>query len=431
MKTVYVGLGTDLIHHGHINIIEKARALGRVTVGLLSDQAVAKYSRIPFLSFEERKRIIENIKGVELVIPQLTLDYDINLRKLKPDYVVHGTDWRSGPQKYIRKKVIALLSEWGGELVEPDYTEGISSSGLRNALNEVGVTPDIRLRMLRRLIQAKPVVRVLEAHNGISGLIVEETRIETEHEIREFDAIWISSLTDSTAKGKPDTEYVDRTSRLQTISDILDVTTKPLILDADTGGPASHFAMLVQHMERLGVSAVVIEDKSGLKRNSLFGNDVSQQLEDPLVFAEKIREAKKAQRTQEFMIFARIESLILEAGVEDALKRAQTYIEAGVDGIMIHTRTQEATDILEFMKAYKSFNVQVPVISVPSSYAQFTEAELIDAGFSIVIYANHLLRSAIPAMKRTAESILKHQRAKEAAETFCMPIKDILKILPH
>lgn len=430
MKKVYVGMGTDLIHHGHINIIEKARELGEVTVGLLSDEAVTKFSRIPFLEYQERKRILENIKGVDRVILQPTLDYEENLRTLKPDFVVHGTDWRVGPQKHVRDKVIRILEEWGGKLIEPDYTDGISSSGLRNALREIGTTPDIRRKMLRRLMAAKPLVRVLEAHNGISSLIVEEARVETEGEIREFDGIWVSSLTDSTAKGKPDTEYVDRTSRIQTINDILDVTTKPIILDGDTGGPVEHFELLVRNMERLGVSAVIIEDKSGLKRNSLFGTEVSQQLEDVEVFCEKISTAKKAQLTSDFMIISRIESLIANAGMEEALKRAKAYIEAGTDGIMIHSRKKDGEEIFEFMKEYQKFEYKVPVISVPSSYNQFKEEELIEAGFSVVIYANHLLRSAFPAMKKTAESILMNKRSLEA-DQYCMSIKDILEILPN
>lgn len=430
MKKVYVGMGTDIIHHGHINIIEKARELGEVTVGLLSDEAVTKYSRMPFLEYEERKQILENIKGVDKVILQKELDYEDNLRLVKPDYVVHGTDWKVGPQKHIREKVIKILKEWDGELVEPEYTDGISSTGLRNAMREIGTTPDIRRRMLRRLMSAKPVVRVMEAHNGISGLIVEETQYEDEGEIREFDAIWVSSLTDSTAKGKPDTEYVDRTSRIQTINDILDVTTKPIILDGDTGGLTEHFTMMVKNMERLGVSAVIIEDKSGLKRNSLFGTEVTQELEDVDVFANKISQAKKSQMTSDFMIIARIESLIANKGMEDALTRAKAYIEAGADAIMIHSRMEDGNEIMEFMKRYKELDYKVPVVSVPSSYNQFTEEELHDAGFSIVIYANHLLRSAFPAMKKTAESILKHKRSVEANE-YCMPIKDILEILPH
>lgn len=430
MKKVYVGMGTDLIHHGHIHIIEVARELGQVTVGLLSDQAVSKYARIPFLKFDERKKILENLKGVEQVIEQQTLDYEENLRLLKPHYVVHGDDWRTGPQKHIREKVIRLLAEWGGELVEPTYTAGISSTGLRNALREIGTTPDIRRRMLRRLIESKEMVRVLEAHNGISALIVEETTYTATSEIREFDAIWVSSLTDSTAKGKPDTEYVDRTSRFQTINDILDVTTKPIILDGDTGGVAEHFALLVKNLERLGVSAVVIEDKVGLKRNSLFGTEVTQELDTIAGFCEKINTGKKAQVTEDFMIFARLESLIADQGMEDALKRAKAYIEAGADGIMIHSRHSDGKEIMEFMKAYQSFEFRVPVISVPSSYNHFTEQQLKESGFQIVIYANHLLRSAFPAMKKTAMTILEHQRSLEA-DAFCMPIKEILTILPN
>ena len=430
MKKVYVGMGTDLIHHGHINIIEIARELGEVTVGLLSDEAVSKFSRIPFLGYDDRKRIIENIKGVHKVVLQSSLDYEQNLREIKPDFVVHGSDWRVGPQKHIRDKVIRLLAEWGGELVEPEYTEGISSSGLREALREIGTTPDVRRKMLRRLISAKPIVRVLEAHNGISSLIVEETKVEADGELREFDAIWVSSLTDSTAKGKPDTEYVDRTSRIQTINDILDVTTKPIILDGDTGGPVEHFELLVKNMERLGLSAVIIEDKSGLKRNSLFGTEVKQELEDIEVFCEKISSGKKAQVTSDFMIISRIESLIANAGMDEALRRAKAYIEAGTDGIMIHSRKKDGKEIFEFMKEYQKFEYKVPVVAVPSSYNQFKEEELIEAGFNVVIYANHLLRSAFPAMKKTAESILTNKRSLEADE-YCMSIKEILDILPN
>ncbi|MBV6647664.1 MAG: phosphoenolpyruvate mutase [Cyclobacteriaceae bacterium] len=430
MKKVYVGMGTDLIHHGHINIIEKARDLGEVTVGLLSDEAVTKFSRLPFLSFDERKKILENLKGVKEVIAQNELDYEENLRRLKPDYVVHGDDWKRGPQKHVRERVIKLLEEWGGELIEPEYTTGISSTGLRHAMKEIGTTPDVRRRMLRRLLDSKSIVRVLEAHNGISGLIVEETKYEDEGEIREFDAMWVSSLTDSTAKGKPDTEYVDRTSRFQTINDILDVTTKPIILDGDTGGITEHFEMQVKNLERLGVSAIVIEDKTGVKRNSLFGTEVEQTLDTIEGFSEKISRGKKAQVTDEFMIFARLESLIAEKGMEDALTRAKAYIEAGADGIMIHSRHKDGKEIMEFMKAYQNFEFKVPVISVPSSYNQFTEDELKAAGFSIVIYANHLLRSAFPAMKQTAESILENKRSLEA-DQYCMSIKEILTILPN
>ncbi|MEP1094379.1 MAG: phosphoenolpyruvate mutase [Cyclobacteriaceae bacterium] len=430
MKKVYVGMGTDLVHHGHVNIIEIARDLGEVTVGLLSDRAVSKFSRMPFLSYEERKKILENLKGVKEVVPQNTLDYEENLRSLKPDYVVHGTDWQTGPQKHIREKVIALLQEWGGELVEPEYTSGISSTGLRNALKEVGTTPDIRRRLLRRLIESKDIVRVLEAHNGISGLIVEETTFEAEGEIREFDALWVSSLTDSTAKGKPDTEYVDRTSRFQTIGDILDVTTKPIILDGDTGGVTEHFALLVKNLDRLGISAVIIEDKVGLKRNSLFGTDVKQELDTIEGFCEKINAGKKAQMTDDFMIIARLESLIADQGMDDALARAKAYIEAGADAIMIHSRHKDGSEIMEFMKNYQEFEYKVPVVSVPSSYNHFTEEELAEAGFNVVIYANHLLRAAFPAMKKTALTILENKRSLEADE-FCMPIKEILTILPN
>lgn len=430
MKKVYIGMGTDFIHHGHINIIETARELGEVTVGLLSDKAVATYSRMPLLSYDERKKILENIKGVKVVIPQYTLSYETNLRKLKPDFVVHGDDWKVGPQKVVRNQVIKLLAEWGGKLIEPPYTDGISSSKIRDGAKEIGTTPDIRLRLFRRMLDSKDIIRVLEVHNGISALIVEDTFVELDGKRKEFDAMWVSSLTDSTAKGKPDTEYVDRTSRAQTINDIVDVTTKPIIVDGDTGGKNEHFGMFVKSLEKQGVSVVVIEDKTGFKRNSLFGTEVQQQLDSIENFCNKISIGKKSQVTRDFMIFARLESLIAGKGQEDALKRAKAYIGAGADGIMIHSRKKDGKEILAFMEAYQNFEFKVPVIAVPSSYNQFTEEELQKAGFSIIIYANHLLRSAFPAMQKTAKSILTHSRSMEA-DKYCMSIKDILSILPN
>ena len=423
-------MSADLIHEGHLNIIKKARELGEVTVGVLTDKAIASYKRLPFLNYDQRSKIVENIKGVSAVIPQETLDYVPNLQKLKPDYVVHGDDWKIGPQKVTRARVIEALKEWGGELVEPEYTSGISSTQLNAALKEVGTTPDVRRKRLRRLIESKPISRVIEAHNGLTGLIAENISVQKENEKREFDAVWISSLTDSTAKGKPDIELVDFTSRMQTINDVLEVTTKPIILDGDSGGKIEHFVYLVRTLERLGVSAIIIEDKVGLKKNSLFGTDVPQTQDTIEKFSQKIREGKKAQVTSEFMIIARIESLILGKGQEDALQRAKAYIEAGADAIMIHSKIKESDEILNFLKEYNQFDVKVPVVAVPSSYNHITEEELIDAGVSIVIYANHLLRSAYPAMMKTAKSILENKRSKEASEEYCMPIKEILELIP-
>ena len=427
-KTVYVGMSADLIHPGHINIIDIARAYGEVTVGLLTDEAIASYKRLPSLSFEHRKKIVENLKGVSHVVAQETLDYVSNLEQLKPDYVVHGDDWRSGPQKETRDRVIKTLGLWGGELIEPKYTEGLSSTALNKAVQEIGTTPGARLGRLRRLIAAKPIVRVMEAHNGLSGLIVEHSSYEHGGQVTEFDAIWLSSLTDSTAKGRPDIEYVDRTSRAQTINEILDVTTKPIIYDADTGGLTEHFTKTVCSLERVGVSAVIIEDKQGLKQNSLYGTERPQELIPKEVMCQKIHAGKQAQVTEDFMIIARLESLIAKQGLADALDRAQAYIEAGADAIMIHSCESELTEIKEFCKAYQDLAGKVPLVAVPTTYNQVYESELTEMGFSVVIYANHLLRSAYPAMLKTAESILKHGRSKEA-DADCISTKDILGLI--
>jgi phosphoenolpyruvate mutase len=429
MKKVYVAMSADIIHPGHLNIINIARKLGHVIVGLLSDKAIGSYKRLPYLNYEQRETIIKNIKGVEEVIPQETRDYTDNLRKIKPDYVVHGDDWQAGVQKDVRGKVIETLKEWGGELVETSYTPGFSSGAMNLSLLDIATTPEIRRIRLKRLINAKPIVRILEAHNGISALIAEHTKVHEKERETEFDGIWISSLTDSTAKGKPDIELVDLTSRLNTVNDILDVTTKPLIIDCDTGGKPEHFSFIVRAYERLGVSAIIIEDKIGLKKNSLFGTEVAQTQDTIEGFSTKITIGKKARITDDFMIIARIESLILEAGMDDALMRAKAYIEAGADGIMIHSKKSKPDEILEFAGAFSRFKEKVPLVVVPTTYNYITEDELGSAGISIVIYANHLLRSAYMAMKKTAELILIHHRGLES-ERMCIPIREILELIP-
>ncbi len=429
VKKVYIALSADLLHHGHLNIIKTARKLGDVTVGLLTDKAIASYKRLPFLTFKQREEIIKNIKGVKNVIPQETLDYVPNLKKIRPDFVVHGDDWQTGIQKSVRERVIETIKEWGGELIEPSYTPDISSTKLINALQEVGTTPAIRMKQLRRLLEVKPLVRVLEAHNGISGLIVEKTKLIKDDKIKEFDAIWISSLTDSTAKGKPDIGAVDLTSRANTIEQILEVTTKPMIVDVDNGGLREHFVFMVKTLERLGVSALIIEDKIGLKKNSLFGTGVEQTQDSVENFSNKISEGKRNQVTDDFMIIARIESLILGKGIDDALIRANSYIRAGADAIMIHSKESDAAKILNFCKRYQDFEMRVPLVAVPTTYNKITESELIDAGVSIVIYANHLLRSAYPAMRKAAKMILQNERLYEV-DSICMPINEILNLIP-
>jgi phosphoenolpyruvate phosphomutase len=430
MKTVYVAMSADLIHPGHVNIIQTATQYGDVVVGILTDRAITSYKRLPYMTFEQRKQVVENLKGVSRVISQETLDYVPNLRLLKPDYVVHGDDWREGVQRETRQRVIDVLAEWNGELIEPTYTDGISSTQLNKALKEIGTTPDLRRVRLRRLLDSADLVRVMEAHSGISGLIVENTRVQLAQKTREFDAMWLSSLTDSTAKGKPDIECVDLTSRLHTVNDILEVTTKPIVYDGDSGGLPDQFVYVVKTLERLGVSAVVIEDKTGRKQNSLLEEGNIQPQETIENMCNKIQAGKKAQVTPEFMVIARCESLITGAGQEDALKRAQAYIEAGADAIMIHSRAKTSEEIFLFCEAYKQLELAypVPLVAVPSAYSQVSEEELVAHGVRIVIYANQLLRSAYPAMKRTAESILEHGRAKES-EIYCMPIPDILKII--
>ena len=428
-KTVYVGMSADLVHPGHLNVINKAAELGEVTVGLLTDKAIASYKRLPYMAYEQRRQVVESLKGVARVVAQETLDYVPNLRKYKPDYVVHGDDWREGVQRRVRESVIAALAEWGGELVEVGYTEGISSTQLNKALREIGTTPDIRRNKLRRLLAAKPLVRLMEAHNGLTGLIVENAGIDVEHGRREFDGMWGSSLTESTAKGKPDIEAVDVTSRTHTLHDILEVTTKPVVYDADTGGKLEHFQFTVRTLERLGVSAAVIEDKVGLKKNSLFGTDVPQTQDSIENFCAKIKAGKAAQVTDDFMIIARIESLILDQGIEDAVTRADAYIKAGADGILIHSRRKTPDEIFEFCDRYAKLDQRPPLVVVPSSYNQVTEQELIDRGVNVVIYANHLLRAAYPAMMDAAKSILEHGRSKEI-DSRLMSIKEILELIP-
>ena len=429
MKKVYLAMSADIIHHGHINVIKEACKLGEVTVGILTDEVIAGYKRFPLLSFAERKEIISNIKGVARVVPQETLDYVPNLEKYKPDYVVHGDDWRTGEQKVIRQRVIEALQRWGGRLVEVPYTEGVSISQLDEAMHKIGTTPSARMRRLRQLLQIKPLVRVLEAHNGLTGLIAEKTKVRQNGRTKEFDAIWLSSLCDSTAKGKPDIELVDLTSRLNTINEILEVTTKPIILDGDTGGQEEHFVFTVRTLERLGVSAVIIEDKIGLKKNSLFGTEVKQTQDSIENFAHKISAGKQAQVTESFMIIARIESLILKAGLDDALARARAYIAAGADAVMIHSKEKDPAEIFAFCEAYGKLEQRVPLVAVPTSYNQVKESELAAAGINVVIYANHLLRSAYPAMQKTARMILEHERSLEC-DQHLMSIKEILTLIP-
>lgn len=422
-------MSADIVHTGHIKLLEKAGELGEIVVGVLTDEAIASYKRYPLLNLEKRMDVISNLKPVSKVVVQNTVDYEENLRLVKPDYVVHGDDWREGIQKNIRARVIEVLKEWGGELIEYPYTVDPELQNLQFEAEKQGILPEARRTRLKHLLNLKPLVRILEAHNGLTGIIVEKTNVIKDDRIEAFDGMWISSLCDSTSRGKPDIELVDLTSRLTTINEILEVTTKPIILDGDTGGRTEHFIYNIQTLERLGVSAIIIEDKVGLKKNSLFGTDVEQSQDSIEAFSRKINAGINALQSREFMLIARIESLILEKGVEDALERAKAYISAGANGIMIHSRKKDPSEIFSFCDRYEEFAEEIPLVIVPSAFSHIKEEEFINRGVKIVIYANHLLRSAFPAMVRTAEAILQHNRAYEAEE-YCMSINEILNLIP-
>lgn len=419
----------DIMHPGLINIINEGAKYGDVIIGLFTDKAVAEHKRLPFLSYEQRRQVVENIKGVSEVVPQDEWSYIPNLRKLRPDYIIHGDDWKTGMDIELREEVFNVMKELGGEVIEIPYTKGINSSGLVEEEKSIGTTPEVRMKRLRRLIEAKPVVRIMEAHDGLCGLIIENIEVEADGKLKTFDGMWSSSLTDSTSKGKPDIEAVDLTTRLQDLNNILECTTKPIIFDGDTGGKIEHFVFTVRTLERHGISAVIIEDKVGLKKNSLFGTDAIQTQDSIEHFCEKIKAGKNAQVTKDFMIIARIESLIAGKPVEDALERAYAYVEAGADGIMIHSKNKSGEDIKAFCVEFRKKHPKVPIVVVPTTYDHIKEEELAEWGANIVIYANHMLRAAYPAMKKAAETILINERAEEV-RPLCMPIKEILELIP-
>ncbi len=428
MKTVYTCFCTDVIHDGHLNIINEAKKYGSVVIGALSDKALIRYNKFPTISLDERIALYESLDGVDKVVVQNSMMYNDVIPELKPDYVVHGDNWKSGPESAIRANVVKLLNENGGELVEVPYTYNESVKKIDQRLKEKLSMPEYRRRRLRDLIQMCPIVKTIEAHSGLTGLIAEKTVVEKNGKLDQFDAMWVSSLCDSTDRGKPDIELVDMSSRLRTINDIMEVTTKPIILDGDTGGLTEHFVYNVRTLERMGVSAVIIEDKTGLKKNSLFGTEVVQTQDSIENFSAKIAAGKKAQLTDDFMIIARIESLILERGMDDALTRAKAFVEAGADGIMIHSRRKEPDEIFEFCDKFREFDKTTPIVVVPTSFNTVTEEELSAHGVNIVIYANQLMRAAFPAMKKTAELILSSHRALEADEML-MPFKEIITLI--
>lgn len=431
-KSVYIAISSDVLHGGHLNVVAAGATYGDVTIGLLTDEAIATYKRPPLVDWETRRRLLASMRQVHAVVPQETLSYADNLHRLKPDYVVHGDDWTTGVQSLVRTEVLEILAEYGGELIEVPYTKGVSGTDLESQLRTVVNTPERRRGKLRRLLKLKPWLRAMETSNGLSALIVEHVKTEEPDAevVHEYDAMWVSSLCDSTFKGKPDIELVDLTSRLRTIHDIMEVSTKPIIVDGDTGGRTEHFVHTVRTLERIGVSAVIVEDKTGLKQNSLFGTDAVQTLDDPDEFAAKINAGKQAQTTTDFMIIARLESLIAGAGVDDALARAKIYIEAGADGIMVHSRHSDGEEIREFLARFREYSSDVPVVLVPTTYNHLYESELAEMGGNIVIHANHLLRSAYPAMYNTAVRILENGRSKEVDDEI-MSIKEVLRLIPE
>ena len=428
-KIVYIPMRADIIHPALINIIEKGSKLGNVVIGLLTDEAICEYTRPPQLNFKEREKIIKSVKNVSKVIPQRYLDCSNNIKRIKPDIVIHGDDWKEGFQSKIRNKVINILSRWNGELLEVSYDTKNSFDRINKISSQIGTTPERRRVTLRKLLSAKKIVRIMEVHNGLTGSISEMVNYSEDGMTKEFDCMWASSLTDATSRAKPDIEAVDISTRISTINEIFEVTTKPLIFDGDTGGLPEHLRFTIKSLERLGVSAIVIEDKTGLKKNSLLGKEVAQTQDSIENFSNKIRIAKEAQSTEDFMVIARIESLILEKGLDDAIKRAVAYVKNGADGIVIHSKKNNPKEVLDFANIYKSIGMNKPLVSIPTSYSQITEQELIEGGFKAVIYANQLIRAAYPAMESAALSILKNGRALESEQKL-LGIKEILDLVP-
>jgi len=429
-KKVYVGLSVDIIHEGHINILKTANKYGDVIVGLLTDEAIASYKNIPHLNYDRRKIIVQNIKYVKKVIPQKTLSYVANLELIKPDIVVHGDDWKQGVQKQTRKDVIKTLKKWSGKLIEPKYTKNISSTIIKNKILEIGALPQNRVSRLKRLILSKDIVRILESHNSLTGLIIENLKVKKNNKYLEFDGMWSSSLTDSATKGLPDNSSLSFSARISSLNDMMDVTTKPLVFDADNGGQIEHLSYLIRSLERSGVSAIIMEDKIGLKKNSLFNNQTGAKQDKPSLFAKKIRKVCETRQSKDFMVIARIESFILGKGLNDALKRAEVYSKAGADAILIHSKEKTTAEIFSFAKEFKKSENFIPLVSVPSTYSKVYERDLIKNGFKLVIYANQLLRAAYPAMQNAAKIILENSRAFEIDKKI-IPIKEIINLIKN
>ena len=417
-KTVYVGITGDMIHPGIINIIQQGAKYGRLIVGLLSNEAIATHKRIPYLTFEQRKAVIENIKGVSEVVPQEDWSYVPNLLKLKPDYIIHGDDWKTNYLKGIREEVFDVMKKIGGEVIEIPYTKGINSSQLFESTTNNGITAVQRLKSLRQLMNYKPIIRIMEANSGLSGLIIENLKIEKEDGIQRFDGIFIN-LLDSNPSGVSEQESSNFMLKLNTVTDILECTTRPIIYGGYTSDNYENITFTIEKLELMGISAIIIEDK--------FKN--TQELCNEEEFCLKIKEGKKAQINPDFMIIAGIEELILGKSMDDALKKALASIKAGADGILISSNQKNGDDIKEFCSKLRKENKNIPIVLIPTTYNQFTEKELGEWGANIIIYADYLKKVTYPAMKKCAETILKSERSLEVNE-MCMPIKEILNLIP-
>ena len=422
-------MGADILHTGHLNIINKAKNYGKIIIGLFTDSAIAEYKSLPLINYSQRLEIMKNLKGIYKIVKQDTWDYSKNLYKIKPDYLIHGDDWKVGIQKKTRAKVISILKKWSGKLIEIPYTKEPQIKDNKKNVQNIFFNPENRVSRLSRLINSKDIVRFIECHNPLTGLMIEKLKINHKNQFREFDGIWSSSLTDSVSNGKPDNQSVELSTRISNLNNVIEVTSKPVLFDADNGGRPEHLSYTIRNLERLGVSAIAMEDKVGLKSNSLFKDQTKANQDSIKNFCNKIKIACSARRSKDFLIVARIESFILGRNIKDALKRAENYSKAGADLILIHSKINTPKEVFLFSKKFQKSKYYKPLVAVPSTYSSVTENQLIQNGFKIVIYANHLLRAAYPAMENAALNILKNTRSLETEKNI-ISIKKILNLIP-
>ncbi len=425
---VYVSMTMEILHNGHLKILKEARRHGRVTVGLLTDQALENKKALPLLSFEQRREILEALDCVDEVIAQDTWGFDAVLDRHKPKVFVHGDKW-DGPLQGMRERVIAKLESYGGQFVELPYSHEFDTGNIAPQMTAALASPYARQKAFRRLLQSHRLVRLLEAHSPLAALIGENMQVEREGKTLQFDGFWSSSLTDSTEMGLPDIEALDMSRRFQNIDEIFEVTTKPLVMDADTGGKPEHFELRARTMERMGIAAAIIEDKTGLKKNSLLGTDVPQTQATVEQFCEKIQAGIEGQKYNGMMIIARLESLILGKGVDDALMRAEAYVAAGAGAVMIHSKETEPDEVFAFTGQFRQTHPTIPIVVVPSSYNRVMDHELQAHGVKVIIYANHMLRASYKAMDKVARAILANGRTAEIEDDI-ISIKQILKLIP-